>query len=213
MTRRGHAFVTSLLAPFRSKIEFFDVSIKVKRLKWFKMVEGHNSFSWILSENSIKNQMEKVSARYLEWSRSGVSLGPKRHLGLYAPHVQIEQSKYSCVGFRHTQTYPASLNKIWDGGGNSFALRFLIIYGRWNFLHLVFHPGLIFMFFWKLTKQPRWLFLSIFVNLLTLNAVLWICIKIWQTLIVSVRSASLLRHKMRKAERQGSHNNTSKTVN
>ena len=83
-------------------------------------------FLWILSENSIENQMKEGSARYLEWFRSSVGLGPNRHVGPYAPYgVQIEQTKYICVGFRHTPTYPASLKKSEMEGEVSLSLRFL----------------------------------------------------------------------------------------
>jgi len=55
--------------------------------------------------------MEKVLAQYLEWIRSGVSLGPNRLLGPYAPFgVQIDQTTYAFVGFVRTLTYPASSN-------------------------------------------------------------------------------------------------------
>jgi len=70
-------------------------------------------FLQILSENSIKIKWERFQCDTLSGLEAAWALVPNRHSGPYAPHgVQIEQLKYTCVGFRHTLTYPASLNEI-----------------------------------------------------------------------------------------------------
>jgi len=47
MTRRGHV---CHLASSRLKIEFFDIPIKIERLKWFINGRRSHFFLWILSE-------------------------------------------------------------------------------------------------------------------------------------------------------------------